>query len=143
MRKRSRSVYSKKVKRVAKGIIAFTCTIIILLITLALTGCSVIGRYWGNQIEYAVKKVDEYTDYDTIKKVEDTCRAMISSYESDKLTYEQYRDSDNEEKQSWAEQAKMRANKTATIYNNFILENSFVWSGNVPEDIDQKLECIE
>lgn len=97
----------------------------------------------GNSIEYVDRKIDDATNYDTIKKVEDTCRAMISSYESDRLTYEQYKDSDNEEKQSWAEQAKMRANKTASTYNNYILENSFVWSDNIPEDIADRMEYIE
>ena len=37
----------------------------------------------------------------------------------------------------------MRANKTASTYNNFILENSYVWSGNVPDDINDTLEYIE
>ena len=101
------------------------------------------GTYIDNKVEYIDQKIDDATSYETKKKVEDTCRAMISSYESDKLTYEQYKDSDNEEKQSWGEQAKMRANKTASSYNNYILENSFVWSGNVPEDIKDKLEYIE
>ena len=101
------------------------------------------GRESINNYFFNVQKVDDATNYKTKKKVEDTCRAMISSYESDKLTYEQYKDSDNEEKQSWAEQAKMRANKTASTYNNYILENSFVWEGNVPTDIKQKLEVIE
>lgn len=89
------------------------------------------------------QKVDDVTNYDTIKKVEDTCRAMISSYETDRLTYEQYKDSDSEEKRSWAEQAKMRANKTANSYNNFILKNSFVWRDNIPSDIKTQLETIE
>ena len=101
------------------------------------------GRGVLNTYEYKVQKVDNVTNYETIKEVEDTCRAMISSYESDKLTYEQYKDSDNEEKQSWAEQAKMRANKTATTYNNYILKNSFVWKDNVPSDIYMKLEIVE
>ena len=99
--------------------------------------------YVGNKVEYINKKIDDATSYEKKKKVEDTCRAMISSYESDKLTFEQYKDSSNEEKQSWAEQAKMRANKTAATYNNYILENSFVWSGNVPTDICNKLEYIQ
>lgn len=90
-----------------------------------------------------VQKADDATNYDTLKKVEDTCRSMIASYEADRLTYEQYKDSDNEEKQSWAEQAKMRANKTASSYNNFILENSYVWADNVPEDIKTELEYIQ
>ena len=82
-----------------------------------------IGRAMWNNWFHAVQKVDDATNYKTLKKVEDTCRSMISSYNADKLTYEQYKDSDNEEKQSWAEQAKMRANKTASTYNNYILEN--------------------
>lgn len=97
---------------------------------------------WNNWF-HKVQEADDATNYETIKKVEDTCRSMIASYESDKLTYEQYKDSDNEEKQSWAEQAKMRANKTATEYNNYILKNSYVWKDNVPADIYMKLEIIE
>lgn len=101
------------------------------------------GKAMWNNWFHAVKKVDDVTNYDTIKKVEDTCRAMISSYNTDKLTYEQYKDSDNEEKQAWAEQAKMRANKTASTYNNYILKNSYVWQDNVPADIYMTLDIIE
>lgn len=101
------------------------------------------GRASWNNYWHGVQKADDDTSYETRKQVEDTCRAMISSYESDKLTYMQYKDSDNEEKQSWAEQAKMRANKTATTYNNYILKNSYVWKDNVPADIYMKLEIIE
>lgn len=101
------------------------------------------GRTVWNRWFFKVQKVDDMTKYETIKKVEDTCRAMIASYESDKLTYEQYKDSNDKEKQGWAEQAKMRANKTASIYNNYILENSFVWKGNIPKDIKTKLEIIK
>ena len=92
---------------------------------------------------HAGQKADDETNYQTLKKVEDTCRAMIASYEADKLTYEMYIDTDDEEKQSWAEQAKMRANKTASTYNNYILENDYVWKGNVPSDIYGRLPYIE
>lgn len=102
-----------------------------------------VGKAMWNTWFYQVQKADDATNYETIKEVEDTCRAMISSYESDKLVYEQYKDSDNAEKQGWAEQAKMRANKTAATYNNYILKNSFVWKDNVPSDIYMKLEIIE
>ena len=61
---------------------------------------------------------------------------------TDKATYEMYKTSDNAEKQSWAEQAKMRANKTANTYNEYILKNSYVWEGNIPEDIDRGLQII-
>lgn len=106
-------------------------------------GATPSGKAMWNNWFHAVQKVDDVTNYDTIKKVEDTCRAMISSYNADKLTYEQYKDSDNEEKQEWAEQAKMRANKTASTYNNYILKNSYVWKDNVPADICMTLEIIE
>ncbi len=97
---------------------------------------------WNNWF-HAVQKADDNTNYDTLKKVEDTCRSMISSYNTDKLTYEQYKDSESEEKQSWAEQAKMRANKTASTYNNYILKNSYVWKNNIPSDIFAKLEYLD
>lgn len=106
-------------------------------------GASPTGKEVWNNWFFDVQKADDATNYHTIKKVEDTCRAMIASYESDMLTYEQYKDSDNEEKQSWAEQAKMRANKTASSYNNYILENSFVWAGNVPADIKHELDYVK
>lgn len=90
-----------------------------------------------------VQKADDATNYETLKQVEDTCRSMIASYEADSLTYEQYKDSEDDEQRSWAEQAKMRANRTASTYNNYILENSYVWSGNVPNDIDSELDYLE
>jgi len=116
---------------------------LIIIVAGFLSGCTPMGRaswntYWG-----AVQKADDATNYHTKKEVEDTCRSMVASYEADRLTYEQYKASDNEEKQGWAEQAKMRANKTAATYNNFILENSYVWSGNVPNDIRQELPYLE
>lgn len=90
-----------------------------------------------------VQKADDATNYETLKQVEDTCRSMIASYEADRLTYEQHKNSEDDEQQSWAEQAKMRANRTASTYNNYILENSYVWSGNVPNDIDSELDYLE
>ena len=102
-----------------------TLIVIVVIVILCLTGffsCTPTGKAMWNNWFYDVQKVDDATNYKTKKKVEDTCRAMIASYESDKLTYEQYKDSDNEEKLSWAEQAKMRTNKTASTYNNYILE---------------------
>ena len=124
-------------------------SIILTLVVVALIGSSVFfkatptGRAMWNTWFHAVQVADDNTNYETLKKVEDTCRAMISSYNSDKMTYEQYKDSDNEEKQSWAEQAKMRANKTASTYNNYILKNNYVWQNNVPSDIYMNLPFIE
>lgn len=102
------------------------------------------GDTWlGNQVEYVDQKIDDATNYETRKTVEDSCRAMIASYEADKLTYEQHKDSESDEQRSWADQAKMRANRTAANYNNYILKNSYVWSGNIPEDILAELPIIE
>ena len=96
-----------------------------------------------NGYGYAVQKVDDATSYQTRKKVEDTCRAMIANYEADRISYEQYKQSDDAEKQRWAEQAKMRANRTAASYNEYYLKNSFVWSGAVPSDIKSSLPYLE
>ncbi len=106
-------------------------------------GCTPAGRTAWNNWWHDVQKADDNTSYENRKRVEDTCRSMKASYESDKLTYEQYKDSANEEKQSWAEQAKMRANKTASTYNEYIRKNSYVWKDNVPSDIDWQLPYIE
>lgn len=101
-----------------------------------------IGRSMWNERIYDVQTADDATNYETRKQVENTCRAMIASYEADKMTYEQYKDSSVAEQLSWAEQAKIRANRTASTYNNYILENSYVWADNVPGDIDGKLEYL-
>lgn len=102
------------------------------------------GSTWfDNQVNYIDQKIDDSTNYETRKKVEDSCRAMVSSYEADKLTWEQYKDSESSEQRSWADQAKMRANRTAANYNNYILKNSYVWSENIPNDILSQLRPIE
>lgn len=101
------------------------------------------GRGIWNKNMYEVNKADDATNYETLKKVEDTCRSMISSYKADKIIYEQYKDSKSSERKDWAEQAKMRANKTAIEYNNYMLKNQFVWMDNIPEDIKIELEVVE
>lgn len=123
-------------------------SIVIVICLFILGGCSYLtftpsGRALWNQYEHTMKKVDDKTTYETKKKVEDTCRASIASYKTDKTTYEQYKDSESELERSWAVQAKTRANKTANIYNEYILKNSYVFEDNIPEDIVQELEIIE
>jgi len=127
-----------------KALLAFIIGLVVIVSSLVLGfGMELGGTWLRNKQEYAVQKVDDATNYETLKEVENTARAMISSYESDKLTYEQYKDSDSAEKQSWAEQAKMRANKTASTYNNYLLQNSFVWQGNIPADIASELPIVQ
>ena len=123
-------------------------TIIVTIISVILIGAIIFfgftpgGRSVWNSYTHSLEKADE-NQYETKKQVEDTARSMIASYKSDVATYEQYTDSDNEEKQSWAEQAKMRANRTANSYNEYILKNSYVWEDNIPSDIDYSLPIVE
>ena len=123
-------------------------TIIVTIISVILIGAIIFfgftpgGRSVWNNYTHSLEKADE-NQYETKKQVEDTARSMIASYKSDVATYEQYKDSDNEEKQSWAEQAKMRANRTAISYNEYILKNSYVWEDNIPSDIDYSLPIVE
>ena len=120
------------------------CVLLILCIVLPIFfGATSAGKAIWNNWFHAVQKADDATNYETRKQVEDTCRAMIASYKADQLIYEQYRESESEEKRSWAEQAKMRANKTAVSYNEYVLKNSYVWEGNVPGDIDHALKIME
>ena len=101
-----------------------------------------ISTFIKNEVQYVDKKIEDRTNYETRKKVEDTARASIALYKTDRSTYETYKDSKNEEEQSWAKQAKMRANKTANIYNEYMLKNSFVFEGNIPNDIEFQLETL-
>lgn len=123
-------------------------TIIVTIISVILIGAIIFfgftpgGRSVWNSYTHSLEKADE-NQYETKKQVEDTARSMIASYKSDVATYEQYKESDNEEKQSWAQQAKMRANRTANSYNEYILKNSYVWEDNIPSDIDYSLPIVE
>ena len=114
----------------------------ILLLDILFFAVTPIGRTIWNNWWHDVEKADDNTSYENCKMVEDTCRAMIASYKTDVDTYNMYKDSNNEEKLSWAEQARMRANKTANSYNEYVLKNSYVWNGNVPIDIANYLPTI-
>lgn len=94
---------------------------------------------WG----FSMQKAEDISSYKVLKEVEDTCRSMISSYKADETVYKQFKDSNDSEKISWAEQAKMRANRTAISYNEYILKNNFVWKDAVPADIYLELKIIE
>ena len=122
---------------------ALTAILITLVLMAAFFCITPVGVALRNSYGFAVQKVDDATRYETRKKVEDTCRAMIANYEADRISYEQYKQSDDAEKQGWAEQAKMRANRTAASYNEYYLKNSFVWSGAVPSDIKGSLPYLE
>lgn len=130
---------------------AVKCMLIALgiIVLLCLLGCAVYftatpsGRAAWNTYTHTLHKADDSTLYETRQKVEDTCRAMQASYMADKLVWEQYRGSVEKEERSWAQQAMMRANKTAVSYNEYVLKNSYVWTENVPEDIAETLVYLE
>lgn len=126
-----------------KGIKTLLIVIGTLLVVLIIYFMTPFGRETWNNYKYKLAKVDERTDYDTLKQVEDTCRAMISTYKSDKVTYETYKDSEDKDMRNVALQAKIRANSTAISYNEYILKNSYVWKNNVPADIYMELPIIE
>lgn len=118
---------------------------IILATVLAVVGTFAVFPVWRqfiNEYNYGIHKIDDATRYDTRKTVEDSCRAMQASYESDKQVWLQYRDHENEEKRGWADAALIRANKTAATYNQYVLKNSYVWEGNVPADIQSELPYL-
>ena len=129
-------------KSMRRAIIVTSFILFVLILVSSLLGCSsMTGAYheWRTDI----KQTADLTRYETRKEVEDTCRATIVSYETDKLMWEQYKDSDNDEERSWANSAKIRANKAAITYNEYYLKNSFVFDGNVPADIRSELEIIK
>lgn len=128
------------------GIIAtvlISILIVILIGVLIYFTCTPSGVAVWNNWKHGLQEVDDKTNYETLKQVEDTCRAMITQYNSDKLTYLTYKESDKEFEQELATQAKIRANNTASEYNNYILKNKYVWKDAVPADIYMTLEYIE
>lgn len=115
--------------------------LLILIVCICIVSCNPFKGIngWINNVDYELEKQNDNQRYDRLKQVEDTARAMISSYESDKQIYLIYL-KNNEE---IALQAKIRANSTAIKYNEYILKNSYRWQNNVPFDIKNKLELIE
>lgn len=99
------------------------------------------GRAVWAKYDKDLKEASEES-YENSKQVEDTARAMIASYAADILTYEQYKESEDKEQRSWAEQAKMRANKTAASYNVYVTENSHIWKDNLPSGLKLKLDIV-
>ena len=121
----------------------FITIILTLVVALGIfVGFTPVGRAMFNTYGFMMQKVDDRTLYETRKKVEDSARAMISAYKADALKYEQYKNFTDKEQFNWGEQAKMRANQTATIYNEFMLKNNFVFEGNIPGDINYQLPII-
>ena len=116
--------------------------IIFIIIALSIFSVTPAGKTFFRDWDTSLKEVDEGS-YENQKLVEDTARSMISSYKTDVSTYNTYKDSIDEEEQSWAKQAKIRANKTAYEYSEYVLKNQHVWAENVPDDIAVTLDILE
>ena len=118
----------------------------LILLVLVLIIIGFLTKPWSvfvhNKYEGLIKEVDSATNWETLHEVEDSCRAMMSNYQADVLTYQQYCNSEIAEHRSWAEQARMRANRTAAQYNEYILKNNYVWNYGIPDDIEQELPYI-
>ena len=110
-------------------------------------GATPTGKAMWNNWFYTVQKVDDATNYETRKQVEDTCRAMISTYEKDKAEYEAniklYEETSDKYYLEVANGYRQQANSSASTYNNYILKNSYVFEGNVPLDIRTELEILK
>ena len=101
------------------------------------------GRTVWNNWQASIQEANDKSEYETRKKVEDTCRSMIASYKKDVIAYEAFKDNEDEYYRSIAMDARIRANQTASTYNEYFLKNSYVWKDDVPADISDCLIYIE
>lgn len=90
-----------------------------------------------NSWDAANKEANVDTNWDKQKEIEDTLRSYMSSYNADKITYQTATNADTKEA------AKIRANRTAAVYNEYYLKNAHIWKNNVPEDIKEELPYLE
>lgn len=121
----------------------FGVVLVLLVVALCVAMLVPTSRAAINEWQHDLHKIDDATTYKTRKQVEDTCRATIVSYESDKNIWELYKNHEGAEQRGWADAARLRANKAAVTYNEYILKNSYVFEGNVPGDILAELPLIE
>ena len=112
---------------------------VIAIIVVLFFGATAIGRTVWNTYWHDVEKADDNTSYENRKKVEDTARAYISSYNADVDIYNTYCNDKNENMKSYAESARIRAIQTANSYNDYLQKNSYVWAGNMPDDLPSTL----
>lgn len=98
-----------------------------------------VGKSGKKQEEEATPEIDDRITDEDRKRVEDTCRSIIASWEAEIELYNKYKDVDKET----AEVLKADANATADAYNQYVFENSYVWNGNMPDDIYGAIGRIE
>ena len=115
-------------------ILSVTAVIIVLFFSATAIGRTLWNTYWHD-----IEKADDNTSYENRKKVEDTARSYISSYNADVDIYNTYCNDENENMRSYAESARIRAIQTANSYNDYLQKNSYVWADNMPDDLPNTL----
>jgi hypothetical protein len=93
------------------------------------------GRIIWHQYRFSGDRITP----EQVKEVEDTCRAMIASWEADLQTYMDLKDTDKD----GAEVARLSANRTADMYNEYLLMNTYVFGETLPDGIYAVIESIE
>lgn len=128
-----------------KVLVVALCTI--LIVTIVFFMATPMGITMWNNWFHSVQKADDATNYNTRKHVEDTCRAMIATYEKDRSEYEAnmelYKETGDEYYLEIATGYRQQANSSASTYNNYVLKNSYIFEGNVPTDIKMELEMLK
>lgn len=127
----------------AVGIVVIVAVLIVLGSALALI--SAIFRplnivFW-NELDYQAQKADDASSYEKRKEVETSALAYITNYEMYKSNYEAYKDSDRPGDQIYARDQRAMANKTASAYNTYFQENSFIMKNHL-KHLPERLEPI-
>lgn len=78
-----------------------------------------------------------------IEEVAGRCRWIISMWEQDLEFYNETAESDDPVVQEIHEFIKTRMNETAEAYNLYILQNAYVFCGDMPNDIYAAIAKIE
>ena len=122
-------------------IVLFSVFATFAIATIIFFGGTPMGRKMVTDYGYKMDKAGE-DNYQNKKNVEETLRGYYASYKTDKLGYEQYKDSTDDYYRNLAQSYKMRANQTATTYNEYFTKNSYVFKDNIPSDLPRSLEVI-
>lgn len=120
-------------------IVLITIVSVLAIVAIIFFGLTPVGREVWHRYTHGLNKADEVS-YETRKQVEDTARSHIASYEADVAIYQAYKDAEDVNMWKYGETAKMRAIRTATTYNEFMIKNSYVWQDNIPSDIYKTLD---
>lgn len=129
----------KAIKTLLKVIISIVFVFTVFGIAMLIPG----SRAVINEYVFQIERVDQETDYQNRKMVEDTARAMITNYTSYKLEWEAYKTFPTDSQEYIrAINARTAANNVASNYNNYLTQNSYIFKGNLPYDIPFSLPYL-